>query len=124
MKYISRYVMVGVWNSFFGIFTFLTISLIFEETADVVVLIIAYLPSIIQAHYCQRRFVWRSRKKYFPELLKFSSAFLLQFIINLLLLLVTQGLFDLSREVRQISIALLLTTVFYFVNKKGVFSVK
>lgn len=124
MKYISRYVIVGVWNSFFGISTFLTISLIFDQTADAIVLIIAYAPNIIQAHYCQRRFVWRSRKKYFPELLKFSFAYLLQFIINLILLLLTQGLFNLSREVRQISIALLLTTVFYFVNKRGVFSVK
>lgn len=124
MKYLSRYVMVGVWNSFFGIATFLTVSLVFDQTADGIVLVIAYVPNIIQAHYCQRRFVWRSRKKYFPELLKFSSAYLLQFVINLVLLLLTHGLFDLSREVRQISIALLLATVFYFVNKRGVFNVK
>jgi putative flippase GtrA len=124
MKYFSRYVMAGVWNSFFGISTFLLISLVLDQTSDALVLIIAYVPNIIQAHYCQRRFVWRSRKRYFPELMKFSSAYLLQFSINLVLLLLTQGLFNLSREVRQISIALLLATVFYFVNKRGVFSVK
>lgn len=124
MKLISRYVMVGVWNSIFGISTFIIVSLIFDQTADGIVLVIAYVPNIIQAHYCQRHFVWRSRKKYFPELLKFSSAYLLQFFINMILLLQTQGLFNLSREARQISIALLLTTVFYFVNKRGVFNVK
>lgn len=124
MKYFSRYIIVGFWNSFFGISTFLMISLVFEQTADVIVLIIAYVPTVIQAHYFQRRIVWRSKKMYFQELLKFTSVYLLQFIINLVLLLLTQGLFNLSREVRQISIALLLTTVFYFVNKRGVFSVK
>ncbi len=124
MKYFSRYIIVGFWNSFFGISTFLMISLVFEQTADVIVLIIAYVPTVIQAHYFQRRIVWRSKKMYFPELLKFTSAYLLQFIVNLVLLLLTQGLFNLSREVRQISIALLLTTVFYFVNKRGVFSVR
>ena len=124
MKLVSRYAAVGIWNSIFGVFNFIVLSRFIVQAPDVLILGISYGISIVQAHFSQRNLVWRSKAQYFPELLKFSSAYLLQFLINAVLLLLSAGIIDLSREVRQVIIVLFLTIVFYFVNKRGVFRVK
>lgn len=124
MKLVSRYVAVGIWNSIFGIFTFIILSRLMDQVPDIWVLALSYGISIAQAHFSQRRLVWRSKAAYCRELLVFSSAYLLQFFINVVLLLFTEDLFNLAREVRQVLIVLPLTVVFYFVNKRGVFHVK
>jgi putative flippase GtrA len=124
MKLVSRYAAVGIWNSIFGVSNFIVLSRFMLQAPDVLVLGISYGISIVQAHFSQRNIVWRSKAEYLPELLKFSSAYLLQFFINTFLLLLSEGLFGLSREIRQMLIVVLLTVVFYFVNKRGVFRVK
>ena len=124
MPLFSRYLIVGIWNSIFGVSSFIVISILMKSTQDIYVLAISYGISIIQAHYSQRRLVWRSNFQYLPEVLKFSSSYILQFIINIALLKTTEDMFELSREIRQVLIVLLLTVVFYFVNKRGVFRVK
>jgi putative flippase GtrA len=118
------YTAVGIWNSIFGVTNFIVLSRLMLQAPDVLVLGISYGISILQAHFSQRNLVWRSKAEYLPELLKFSSAYLLQFFINTFLLLLSEGLIDLSREVRQVLIVVFLTVVFYFVNKRGVFHVK
>jgi putative flippase GtrA len=124
MKLVSRYAAVGIWNSIFGVSNFIVLSRFMLQAPDVLVLGISYGISIVQAHFSQRNIVWRSKAEYLPELLKFSSAYLLQFFINTFLLLLSEGLFGLSREIRQMLIVVFLTAVFYFVNKRGVFRVK
>jgi len=124
MKLVSRYAAVGIWNSIFGVSNFIVLSRFMLQAPDVLVLGISYGISIVQAHFSQRNMVWRSKAEYLPELLKFSSAYLLQFFINTFLLLLSEGLFGLSREIRQMLIVVFLTVVFYFVNKRGVFRVK
>lgn len=124
MKLVSRYATVGIWNSIFGVSSFIVLSRLLEQAPDIYVLAGSYGISIIQAHFSQRCFVWQSRSPYFPELLKFSSAYILQFLINTILLSLSERMVDLSREVRQLIIALLLTLGFYFVNKRGVFRVE
>jgi putative flippase GtrA len=123
MKLVSRYVAVGIWNSIFGVLNFLILSRLIEQAPDIFVLAISYAISIVQAHYSQRHLVWMSRAEYLPELFKFASAYLLQFPINVALLMFSEKLFDVSREVRQVLIVVFLTTMFYFVNKRGVFRV-
>jgi putative flippase GtrA len=124
MKLVSRYAAVGIWNTIFGVSNFIVLSRFMLQAPDVLVLGISYGISIVQAHFSQRILVWRSKAEYLPELLKFSSAYLLQFFINTFLLLLSGGFFGLSREIRQMLIVVLLAVVFYFVNKRGVFRVK
>lgn len=119
----SRYLLVGIWNSFFGISNFFLLSLIFANTADLIVLGCSYLISIIQAHFAQRRLVWGSTSPYFPELIRFGSAYFIQFVINSALLALSGLWLPGDRELRQTGIIIFLTLVFYFVNKKGVFRV-
>jgi hypothetical protein len=67
--------------------------------------------------------VWSSTSPYFPELIRFGSAYLVQFVINAALLALSGFWLPRDREIRQTGIIIFLTLVFYFVNKKGVFRV-
>lgn len=124
MKFRSRYLLVGIWNSLFGISNFLLLSNLFKSWTDLLVLGLSYLISIVQAHFAQRKFVWQSECPYFSELTRFASAYIAQFLINSGLLVISETLLPLNRELRQGGIVILLTVLFYFVNKKGVFLVK
>jgi putative flippase GtrA len=123
MRIGSRYLLVGIWNSLFGISNFYFLSIIFNTWPDLVVLGCSYLISIVQAHVAQRKFVWQSKSAYFPELARFSSAYILQFSINSALLVHSDMWLSVNRETRQTVIVIFLTIVFYFVNKRGVFRV-
>ncbi len=124
MKTTTRYLLVGIWNSVFGVGIFLILSLSLPEFSDSLILLISYLVSIVQAHFMQRKFVWSSTERYFQELVRFSGAYISQFVANLILLQIFVRFIGLNRSVSQVIIVLILTVVMFFVNKNGVFRVK
>ena len=124
MKTTTRYLLVGIWNSVFGVGIFLILSLSLPELSDSLILLISYLVSIVQAHFMQRKFVWSSTERYFQELIRFSGAYISQFVANLVLLQIFVRFIGLNRSVSQVIIVLILTVVMFFVNKNGVFRVK
>ncbi len=124
MKTTARYLLVGIWNSVFGVGIFLILSLSLPELSDSLILLISYLVSIVQAHFMQRKFVWSSTERYFQELVRFSGAYISQFVANLILLQIFVRFIGLNRSVSQVIIVVLLTVVMFFVNKNGVFRVK
>lgn len=83
----------------------------------------SYSFSIIQAHLTQRIFVWKSKRKYLPELLRFSTAYIVQYFANIVLLTWTGSISEFSRETRQGAIIILLTLVMFAINRRGVFRV-
>jgi len=124
VKTTTRYLLVGLWNSVFGVGIFLILSQSFPKLSDSLVLLIAYVVSIVQAHFMQRKFVWSSKERYFQELVRFSGAYISQFVANLVLLQIFVRFVGLNRSVSQVIIVLILTVVMYFVNKNGVFRAK
>ena len=124
MKTTTRYLLVGLWNSVFGVGIFLILSLSFPKLSDSLILLIAYVVSIVQAHFMQRKFVWSSKERYFQELVRFSGAYISQFVANLVLLQIFVRFVGLNRSVSQVIIVLILTVVMFFVNKNGVFRAK
>ena len=124
MKTTTRYLLVGLWNSVFGVGIFLILSQSFPKLSDSLILLIAYVVSIVQAHFMQRKFVWSSKERYFQELVRFSGAYISQFVVNLVLLQIFVRFVGLNRSVSQVIIVLILTVVMYFVNKNGVFRAK
>ena len=124
MKTTTRYLLVGLWNSVFGVGIFLILSLSLPELSDSLILLISYLVSIVQAHFMQRKFVWSSTERYFQELVRLSGAYISQFVANLVLLQVFVRFVGLNRSVSQVIIVLILTVVMFFVNKNGVFRAK
>ena len=124
MKTTTRYLLVGLWNSVFGVGIFLILSQSLPKLSDSLILLIAYVVSIVQAHFMQRKFVWSSAERYFQELVRFSGAYISQFVANLVLLQIFVRFVGLNRSVSQVIIVLILTVVMYFVNKNGVFRAK
>ena len=124
MKTTTRYLLVGLWNSVFGVGIFLILSQSFPKLSDSLILLIAYVVSIVQAHFMQRKFVWSSTERYFQELVRFSGAYISQFLVNLVLLQIFVLFVGLNRSVSQVIIVLILTVVMFFVNKNGVFRAK
>ena len=124
MKTTTRYLLVGIWNSVFGVGIFLILSLSLPKLSDSLILLISYLVSIVQAHFMQRKFVWSSTERYMQELVRFSGAYISQFVANLVLLQIFVRFIGLNRSVSQVIIVLILTVVMFFVNKNGVFRVK
>ena len=124
MKTTTRYLLVGLWNSVFGVGIFLILSQSFPKLSDSLILLIAYVVSIVQAHFMQRKFVWNSSENYFQELVRFSGAYISLFVANLVLLQVFVRFVGLNRSVSQVIIVLILTVVMFFVNKNGVFRAK
>lgn len=119
----GKYIVVGIWNTFFGLSVFIFLSFFFKDMNSIVVLGISYVISTLQAHFSQRKLVWNSDADYFPELFKFSSFYLLQFAINSVLLVIMNNVLSSPREFNQIVIIGILTIVFFFVNRNGVFNV-
>jgi len=124
VKTTTRYLLVGIWNSVFGVGIFLILSLSLPALSDSLILLISYLVSIVQAHFMQRKFVWSSTERYFQELVRFSGAYISQFVANLVLLQIFVRFIGLNRSVSQVIIVLILTAIMFFVNKNGVFRVK
>jgi putative flippase GtrA len=120
---LKKYIFIGIWNSIFGISVFILLSLFLKEGNSISILGASYIFSTLQAHFSQRKFVWKSESEYLPELLKFSSVYLLQFFLNSVLLVIMNSFMETSREVNQILIIFVLTIVFFYINKNGVFNV-
>ena len=118
----SRYIVVGVWNTVFGIATFLLVSSLLFSWPNYLVLFLSYLISIVQSHFSQRFFVWVSIKPYFGELMRFGAGYILQFLMNVVLLEIGVKVFSLHRNSCQVFITVTLVFFSFFLNKKYVFS--
>ena len=122
MRLQTRYLLVGFWNTIFGVSIFLALSNFWPSWPNYMILLLSYPISIIQSHFSQRNFVWASGNSYINELVKFSAGYWMQFILNLLLLEFGAKVFSLDRNICQIFITLLLIIFSFFVNKNYVFT--
>jgi len=89
-----RYLIIGGWNTVFGLVFFTFLYLVLGHTLGyVAVLTIAQVVAVIQSHLTQRLFVWRSHAPYLGELARFSVVYVGVYVANLLLLVLsTDGL--------------------------------
>lgn len=83
----ARFLVVGVWNTVFGVLVFTVIQLALGDRVPYpAVLALAQVLAVLQAHAAQRRLVWRSSRPYLPELARFSVAYVAVYVANLALL--------------------------------------
>jgi putative flippase GtrA len=81
-----RYVVVGLWNTIFGFLAFTVLLAALGDRLYLLALVIAQAAAVVQAHWTQRRFVWRSSAPYLAELVRFSTIYLAVLIANVALL--------------------------------------
>ena len=72
----ARYVVVGAWNTAFGLALFTILYLALGSSLGyIAVLTVAQVIAVVQSHATQRLFVWKSAGPYWPELLRFSLVY-------------------------------------------------
>jgi len=120
-----RYLVVGGWNTFFGVAFFTVLYLIAGgDLGYAAVLGIAQVAAVLQAHATQRFFVWRSHGAYFRELIRFSVVYVVTYVINLALLWLGVDYLGFSVLPTQWAIALLLIPPIYGVQRVWAFRVE
>ncbi len=104
-----RFLIIGGWNTVFGLATFTFIWWwLGEEVGYVATLLMAQVIAVVQSHATQRRFVWRSRGPYLAELSRFSVVYSLGLLLNLVLLAVAVDVFHLPVLASQVVITALV----------------
>ena len=116
-----RYLIVGIWNIFFGIGIFYLLLKLFAGTNYQTVLFICFIIANLQSHFTQRVLVWKSEENFFPELTRFFAGAMGSFFINLLLLTISVDFLGYSIFLSQVVLTILLTVLNYFFQKHAVF---
>jgi putative flippase GtrA len=81
-----RFVVVGAWNTVFGFLAFTVLLTVLSDALYLPALVIAQTAAVVQAHWTQRHFVWRSASPYLTELMRFSTIYIVVLIANVVLL--------------------------------------
>jgi putative flippase GtrA len=116
-----RYLIVGIWNTFFGIGIFYLLLELFAGTDYQTVLFICFIIANLQSHFTQRVLVWKSQEHYFPELTRFFAGATGSFFINILLLTISVDFLGYSIFLSQAVLTIVLTVLNYFFQKYAVF---
>lgn len=118
----AKFLTLGIWNTLFGLFLFYLLSEQVEVFQNYQIsLLITFLVSTTQAHYTQRKFVWKSEGRYFDELLKFGLATLLIYFVNIVLLELFLRNSSLEVFEAQVVCILILTVLSFGIQKRIVF---
>ena len=118
-----RYLLVGVWNTVFGIVLFTIMQLTWGDRIGYAALLsIAQVIAVIQAHVTQRYLVWHSRAPYLRELGRFSLVYVGAYLANLALLTVAVEVFDLPVLPSQYVITVVVIGVTFIANRSWAFA--
>jgi len=117
------FLVVGVWNTIFGLSLFYLLLKIIPELNYFIILTSSFIISTLQSHFSQRSFVWRSSGPYLYELMKFFWGTFGSFIFNLACLPVLVEYLHFPVYLSQVLIVFLLTIFSFFYQKNIVFVV-
>ena len=78
--------MVGLWNTFFGFILFCCLKEFLLQGQHQLNLLLTFIISTPQAHFSQRKLVWKSEEVYIYELGKYIISSLSLYAINVVLL--------------------------------------
>ena len=116
------FIIVGAWNSIFGIGNFLFINFFFSDYIHYLsILIISTILSTIQSHCTQRYLVWQSSQPYLEELLRFFGLGISQFFVNAALLYVFVEFFKFRTDYSQTLLTVLIISISFFISKRFIF---
>lgn len=116
-----RYLIVGVWNTIFGIGIFYLLLKFLIGVDYRLILFISFVLANLQSHLTQRALVWRSKERFVPELIRFFIGAIGIFVINLLLLTFLVDFLGYQTFESQVLLTFVLTIANYFFQKHTVF---
>jgi putative flippase GtrA len=120
-----RYVLVGIWNTFFAFLAFAFFATSFENTWSLTqILTVASAIGITQSYATQKKFVWKSKNKISGEFTRFLVVSIAQYFANLLLLQIMIVWFGFPLLPSQLVITAILIALTFVGLKLWVFRAK
>jgi putative flippase GtrA len=117
-----RYLVVGVWNTLFGLAVFAALWRLLDGVIGYgLVLLVCQVIATVQAHWAQRRFVWLSDGKFWPELGRFSMVYVAAYFANLGLLALCVEVLEWPVLPSQVGVTMLMVVLTYGVNRAWTF---
>lgn len=119
-----RYLVVGIWNTFFGVVVLYALFFFFNNKFYEYELGATYFFSTAQSYTSQRLLVWKSSTSPKTEFSRFVIASISQYMLNAVLLYFAVHVLKSNPAYAALPILLTITCGFYFVNKNIVFRTK
>lgn len=120
-----RYLLVGAWNTVFGVALFTLLYLEFGGALGyAAVLAVAQVVAVLQSHATQRLLVWRSRGHYTSELVRFSLVYAATYGLNVGLLAVAVEALHLPVLPSQWGLTAILLVPAYLAQRGWAFATK
>ncbi len=118
----TKYLIVGAWNTFFGVSCFLVLNLFLKQTVHYIgILTVSYIISITNNFLSYKFFVFKSKGNYLREYLKFYVVYASTFLINIVLMAAFKEVFKMSTQVSFLVTFALVTMVSYLGHKRYTF---
>ena len=119
-----RYLVVGGWNTVFGVLLFVVLQVLLHDVLPYpVVLLIAQVIAVLQAHWSQRTLVWRTTGQFWSELTRFSAVYAGSYFANLALLAGLVEICGWQVIPAQIFVSVVVLVATYLVNRAWTFRV-
>ena len=121
---VIRYLVVGTWNTFFGIALLYALFFFFNNKYYEYELCATYVLGTAQSYTTQRLLVWKSSTSHKTEFSLFILSAISQYVLNAIMLYFAVHYLEVYPTYAALPIVLILTCGFYFVNKNIVFRTK
>lgn len=120
-----NYLLIGGWNTLLGYLIFVALYYLFRQIIHyLILLIISNILSITNAYISYKIFVFKTRRNYLREYLRFYVVYGGAFALNFILLPVCVELFHIQPVIAQ-GVLMFLTVIFsYFGHKNYSFKKK
>ncbi len=119
-----RYLSIGIFNTLFGFGVYTMIMVVIPSSYYLLALALATVIGGIESYVTQRIFVWKSKADARLEFIKFSTVFVSQFCLNVILLLVCVEIFEMDPFWAQYVIGLFLVVLSYSIHRHWTFKLK
>jgi len=116
-----RYVVIGFWNTIFGLVLFTLLMSIIPVRLYLLTLMVSTIIAGMHSYVTQRFFVWNSSQRVKSELKRFLTVFFLQFSVNILVLFALVDYFGFEPLWTQYVVGTLLILTTYFAHKHWTF---
>jgi len=116
-----RFLLVGGWNTFASYLIFFALCIFLQQENYQKILLYCFLLSTIHSYITQRIFVWNSRNKVRPEIIKFFALSIVFYLTNAFCLKILVDHFNMNILFSQLIITCLIVYVNFYIQKNYVF---
>ena len=119
-----RYLVVGIWNTLFGVILLYTLFFLFNKKYYEYELFTTYVLGTAQSYSTQRLLVWKSSASRQSEFTRFAFASILQYVLNAVMLFFAVHVLKIDVNYAAFPITIIVACLFYFVSRKLVFKIQ